>query len=260
MGDLDGDFDGDVRGDFYGDAELYDLLFPPGARAEFYLALVRRYGGPVLELACGSGQYLVPIARAGFRAVGLDASAAMLDGARRRAAAGGADVALVEGDMRDFDLGERFGLVFVARNSLLHLHATDDLLACLAAVRRHLRPGGALALDVFNPDPALLAQPPGRRAPVMSVAHPTLGRVDAEATSDYDRATQVNRATWYLSAPGRPDFLVAPLHLRSLYPQELRLLLRAAGFSLVAHHGDYDGRPFASGSRQQVCVCVPAAP
>jgi SAM-dependent methyltransferase len=244
--------------DLYADAALYDLLFPPGARRAFYRDLALRGGGPVLELACGTGQYVVPIAAAGVRAVGLDASPAMLAGARRRAAAeapGAAPLTLVHGDMRDFDLGERFALVFVARNSLLHLHHADELLACLAAARRHLIPGGVLALDVFNPDPALLAAPPGRRAPVMSVEHPTLGVVHAEATSDYDRATQVNRATWYLSAPGRPDFLVAPLHLRSIWPQELPLLLRAAGLALASRHGDYAGGAFGSESREQVCVC-----
>jgi SAM-dependent methyltransferase len=248
--------------DLYGDAELYDLLFPPGDRIAFYLDLARRGAGPVLELACGTGQYIVPVARAGLRAVGLDLSPVMLDGARRRATAdaipGNGRLSLVAGDMRDFDLGERFALVFVARNSLLHLHATDDLLACLAAVRRHLLPGGVLAFDVFNPDPAMLAWPPDRRAHVMSVEHPTLGAVCAESTSDYDRGTQVNRATWYLSAPGRPDFLVAPLHLRSIFPQELPLLLRAGGFTLAARHGDFGGHAFESGSRQQVCVCAPA--
>jgi SAM-dependent methyltransferase len=246
--------------DLYDDPDLYDLLFPPGGKLAYYLDLVRRGDGPVLELACGTGQYIVPMAQAGFRAVGLDSSAAMLDGARRRAAAAGLDgarVALVSGDMRRFDLGEQFALIFVARNSLLHLHGADELLACFAAVRRHLRPGGVFALDVFNPDPKLLAQPPGRRAPVLSVQHPTLGMVQAEATADYDRATQVNRATWYLSSPGRPDFLVAPLHLRSIFPQELPLLLRAGGFVLAARYGDFAGGAFDRTSRQQVCLCTP---
>ncbi len=247
--------------DFYADADLYDLLFPPGERLPFYLGLARQCGGPVLELACGTGQYAVPIAATGMRTVGLDRAATMLAGAARRAAEAGLDATrlrLVEGDMRDFDLGERFALVVIARNSLLHLHANAELPACLAAVRRHLRPGGRLAFDVFTPEPRILAQPPGVRAPVMTVEHPELGTVRAEATSDYDRATQVNRATWYLSAPGRPDFVAAPLHLRSLYPQELPLLLRAGGFVLETRHGDFAGGAFDGASRHQVCTCAPA--
>lgn len=240
---------------FYSDPELYDLVFSPRVHGPYYAGLARREGGPVLELACGTGQLLVPIARGGVRAVGLDLSAPMLAAARARAAAEAVEVRLVEDDMRAFDLGERFALVYVARNSLLHLHTADDLLACFACVRRHLLPGGAFALDVFNPDAAILARPPGERFPLMQVAHPRRGEVRIEASSDYDAATQVNRATWYFSTGDEPDFLVAPLHLRSIFPQELPLLLAAGGMRLESRHGDFAGGAFTGASRHQVCVC-----
>ncbi len=69
--------------------------------------------------------------------------------------------------MRDFDLGRRFALIFIARNSLLHLHSTEDILATFAMVRRHLAPGGMFAFDIFNPSVRLLARPPNQRFPVM---------------------------------------------------------------------------------------------
>lgn len=239
----------------YSDPRLYDLLFPPGAYAPFYAERARREGGPVLELACGTGQLIVPIARSGIPAVGLDLSAEMLEAARDRARAASAEVDLIEGDMRDFDLGEQFGLIYIARNSLLHLHETDDLLACFRAVRRHLRPGGAFVFDVFNPSVRLLAAPAGRRFPVMRIDHPERGEVAVEQAGDYDAATQVNRATWYFSAPGAPDFLAAPLHLRSIFPRELPLLVAAGGFRLESRDGDFSGAPFDGASRHQICVC-----
>jgi hypothetical protein len=122
-------------------------------------------------------------------------------------------------------------------------------------VRRHLRPAGAFVFDVFNPSVRLLASPAGKRFEVMRVLHPERGQVTVEQTGEYDAAAQVNRATWYFSAPGAPDFLVAPLHLRSIFPRELPLLVAAAGFRLESRHGDFAGAPFASASRHQVCVC-----
>ena len=239
----------------YSDPVLYDLLFPPGAYAPFYADQARREGGPVLELACGTGQLIVPIAASGIRAAGIDLSAEMLEGARDRARAASTKVDFVEGDMRSFDLGERFGLVFIARNSLLHLHEPEDLLACFDAVRRHLRPGGAFVLDVFNPSVRILATPPGRRVELMRVLHPERGEVVFEQTGEYDSAAQVTRATWYFSSPGAPDFLVTPFHVRSIFPRELPLLLAAGGFRLESRHGDFRGSPFTSDSRHQVCVC-----
>lgn len=239
----------------YDDPELYDRLFAPGAYAPFYAEEARRAAGPVLELACGTGQLLLPIAQSGVRAVGVDLAAPMLTVARRRAGSLGVAAEFVEGDMRTFDLGERFALVFVARNSLLHLASVDDFVACFRSVRRHLLPGGAFVFDVFNPDVRILAQAPGERVPLMRVPYPVRGEVLVEATHDYDAASQVNRSTWHFSAAGAPDFLTVPLHLRSIFPQELPLLLAAGGLRLEARFGDHARAPFHGGSRHQVCVC-----
>ena len=209
----------------------------------------------VLELACGTGLLTIPIALNGLPTVGLDKSSAMLSAAKKRASAAGASVAFVQGDMRDFALGRNFSLIFVARNSLLHLLSTEDLLASFTAVRRHLAPDGIFAFDIFNPDARLLARPPGQRFPVMEVSTATFGPLRVETTHDYDSATQVNRATWFVSAPDKQDAWIVPLVLRSVFPQELPLLLSAAGLDLIARFGDHSRAPFGPGSRSQVCLC-----
>lgn len=242
----------------YDHPALYDALLPAGEHVPFYAALAREHGGPVLELACGTGQIAVDIAARGIPTTGLDLSAAMLRAARLRSDAAGVEIRLVEGDMRRFEFGERFGLVMIARNSLLHCLATDDLLAVFGEVRRHLAPGGVFAFDVFNPDVRILSTPPTERVHVMTVPTDEFGAVTVEATSDYDAASQVNRATWYISTPGHRDRWVEPLHLRSIYPQELPLLLERGGFRLLHRHGDLAGAPFASASPRQVCLCASA--
>ena len=242
----------------YDHPELYDALLPPEEHAAYYTTLADRHPGAVLELACGSGQLTVPLARPGRPIAGLDRSRPMLDAARRRAAAAGAHIEFVEADMRAFDLGRRFGLIFIARNSLLHLSTAPDFQALFAAVRGHLAPGGLFAFDVFNPDVRLLARAAGERFPVMRVASEPYGELTVEAVHDYDAATQVNRATWYVSAPGRRDAWVTPLHLRSIFPQELPLLLAAGGFRLLTRAGDLTGTAFTSASPRQVCICEAA--
>src|SRR5215207_8056569 len=114
----------------YEHPELYDALLPVGPDClGFYSDLALRQGGPVLELACGTGQLLVPIARLGLPSTGLDLSARMLSAARTRLKDAGTMADLVEGDMRAFELGRQFALVFVARNSLLHIETATELLA-----------------------------------------------------------------------------------------------------------------------------------
>jgi hypothetical protein len=164
-------------------------------------------------------------------------------------------VTLVEGDMRDFELGRQFALIFIGANSLLHLHRVDELMSCFAAIRRHLLPGGVFAFDVYKPSVALLARPRGTRYVVRRGQHPAHGEVVLEETVDYDAATQVNRIVWYFSSAAEKDLVVVPLALRCIFPQELPLLLDSGGFDLEARYGDFDGAPFTSASQHQVCIC-----
>jgi SAM-dependent methyltransferase len=240
----------------YDEPDLYDALLPASvAQSQYYVNLARASSGDVLGLACGSGQLVVPMASMGARVMGLDRSSSMLAAARRRASAAGVQVELVEGDMRQFDLGRQFSLIFVARNSLQHLSELDEFAAFFASVRRHLAPGGVLAFDIFNPSLPLLSRPAGQRFHVMRVVSPAHGELTVEATNDYDRESQVNRATWFISTPETPDAWVMPLHLRSVFPQELLALLAANGVELLRRDGDYGGGAFSGTSPSQVCQC-----
>jgi SAM-dependent methyltransferase len=241
--------------DLYDHPDLYDALLPASAHVPFYVELARQQAGAALELACGTGQLTIPVASIGLPTVGLDQSRAMLNVATRRASAVGVPVSLVQGDMRDFALGRVFNLIFVARNSLLHLLSTADLLAAFTTVRRHLAPDGLFAFDIFNTDVSLLAKPHGQRFPMMEVSTEGFGPLTVEAMHDYDSATQVNRATWYISTPEARDAWVVPIVLRSIFPQELPLLLSAAGLELVSRFGDLSRAPFGPGSRMQLCLC-----
>jgi SAM-dependent methyltransferase len=240
----------------YDDPDLYDALLPASAaQLNYYLHLARSRAGAVLALACGSGQLIVPVASTGVSATGLDQSSKMLSAASRRAAASGARVEFVEGDMREFDFGRRFSLIFVARNSLLHLSEQDEFAAFFSSVRRHLQPDGVLAFDIFNPSLRLLSRPSGERFHVMRAISPVHGELTVEATNDYDLHSQVNRATWFISTAEKRDAWVVPLHLRSIFPQELLALLAANGMNLMRRDGDFVGGRFSSTSNNQVCQC-----
>lgn len=116
-----------------------------------------------LELGCGTGRKLISIASDGHPCTGLELSPDMLSEARRKADERGLSVEWVQGDMRDFDLGRTFDFVFIAGNSLLHLHDAADLMSCFRSVRAHLAPGARFMFDVFNPNVQFLAAVRGTR-------------------------------------------------------------------------------------------------
>lgn len=246
---------------FYSQARLYDLMFPGGGPAvDFYRAEAARTGGQVLELGCGTGHKLIPIASDGRSCVGLDLSSDMLAEARRKADECAVAVEWVQGDMTSFDLGRTFDLVLIAGNSLLHLHETDDLMSCFRSVRRHLSPGARFVFDVFNPSVSLLAEADGvrRTREALSFTDPDRGRVRVDVEETYDARAQVTRGRWHLWTDSEPDLLVAPLEIRSIFPQELPLLISLGGLRLVHRFGDWSGGPFSGDSPLQLCVCESA--
>jgi SAM-dependent methyltransferase len=247
--------------EFYSDARLYDLMFPGGGPAvDFYRDSVNRQGGRVLELGCGTGHKLIPVAADGHPCVGLDFSSDMLAEAQRKALERGVAVEWLQGDMRAFELGRTFDFIFISGNSLLHLREAKDLVSCFRSVRRHLAPGARFVFDVFNPSVRLLARADGVRRTRESLAFvdPDRGNVTVDVAEVYDAPAQVTRGTWYLSTDAEPDFLVVPLEIRSIFPQELPLLLSLGGLRLVERFGDWSGNPLAADSPLQLCSCESA--
>jgi ubiquinone/menaquinone biosynthesis C-methylase UbiE len=128
---------------------------PIAGDAAFYAQLARGIGGPVLEVACGTGRIALALAERGFGVTGVDISDGMLAIAQRKRAALPAAardrLTLVAQDMCVLNLGRRFGCVVVAFRSFQHLLTVDLQHAALAAIRRHLAPNGRLALHLFDP-------------------------------------------------------------------------------------------------------------
>jgi SAM-dependent methyltransferase len=246
---------------FYSHARPYDLMFSgDGPAVDVFRAEANRQGGSVLELGCGTGHKLIPIASDGHPCLGLDSSSDMLAEAQRKAKLRGVEVEWMQGDMRFIDLGCTFDFVFITANSLLHLHEVEDLVSCFRSVRRHLAPGARFIFDVFNPSVRLLAEADGMRRTrgSLSFTDPDRGDVSVDVAEIYDASAQVTRGTWYLSTDSEPDFVVVPLQIRSIFPQELPVLVSLGGLRLVERFGAWSGQPFAADSPLQLCICESA--
>lgn len=252
-------------------AELYDHvgLYRERADVAFYLEEAGAAGGPVLELGCGTGRVLLPVARAGTEIAGLDASERMLAVCRERLTAEPAAVrervSLVRGDMAGFELGRAFALVTTPFRSFQHLLTVERQLDCLRCARRHLVPGGRFILDVFNPSLEMLAReaspaefgeeppftvPDGRRV---------VRRVRIPAR---DRSLQVQdvELLYDVTHPdGRAERVVHATRMRWLYRFEAEHLLARSGFAVTAVYGGYDRCAFGAREPGELLVVARAA-
>lgn len=238
----------------YRNGAHYDRLFGPGY-VGFWLSQAKINGDPILELGCGTGKLSIPLAEAGYSVTGLDNSPALLQFATSKCG----DVRWVEGDMRSFELGEKYALIMLPSNNLGHLHTIEDFESCISSVKRHLEPGGALVIDVFVPNLSFLLRDPEEEYLLDEYDDPEgSGRVRLMARSHYESATQITRTTTVRKAAGRPD-LIGSLDLKMYFPKELEALIRCNGLRIAARYGGHAGEAFDDESRFQILVCEAAA-
>jgi SAM-dependent methyltransferase len=243
----------------WGDAELAQLYdaFSFDADLPLYRRLAAAEGGRVLEIACGTGRVLVPLARAGFSVVGVDISRPMLELARAKLGHDHQRVELVQADMRTFTLqSPPFDLAILAVKSFCYLTERADQLRCLERIAAHLRPRGLLVIDLLHPRPDWVGAPVGwlRDDLVQSAmgngSMLTVSRVESVVSTDLARQVRTIRSTYeVIDMHGRP---VAKRYVewpyRYTHRFEAEHLLERAGFEIEAVHGGYAGEPLSNDS------------
>ncbi len=234
-------------------AEYYDWDHGFSYDIPFYLEYAEEAGSPILELACGTGRILAPLAEAGHTVHGLDLSENMLAVAREKIARAGLQdrATLTHADMADFALEEKeFSLVFVALRSFMHLYTQEEQRSCLRHVWDHLRPGGLFIVDVYCPDLEMLTrQPDGDFRLVREFDLPDGHRVvrkDRSVRNDY--VNQINHSELlyeeYDTSGSQVRSRTVPMLTRYTFRFELQLLLESAGFEVESLYGWYDRSPF----------------
>ncbi|MGW2353838.1 class I SAM-dependent methyltransferase [Actinacidiphila glaucinigra] len=206
-------------------------------------------GGRALEFAIGTGRVAVPLAARGVPVSGIDLSGPMID--RLRTKADDPTIPVVTGDMATTRASGTFRLVYLVYNTISNLLTQAEQVACFRNAARHLAPGGRFVIELWVPE--LRRLPPGQQAVVWHFESGSMG-VDT-----YDVLRQQVVSHHFRFADGERARLFRSPH-RYIWPAELDLMARLAGFGLESRHADWSGGEFTAESRSHVSVYrLPAA-
>jgi SAM-dependent methyltransferase len=246
-------------------AKYYDAAYAAMGVTDdvlFYLELAKQYGGPVLEIGCGTGRVLLPIARSGIEIHGVDNSVPMLgvlrDKLAREAASVRDGVTLDSGDMRDFRIDRKFRLVTIPFRPMQLMYTVEDQLAALKSAAAHLADDGVLAFDVFFPrfDRASLGV--GEQRLEAEWVSPLDAEVFVRRFVRKDADDKVNQTynVTFIFRSFRAGELVSEetdtLKMSYYTYPHLRALFALAGLEPVAEYGSFDRTPLDNSATEMI--------
>ncbi|MEV4200224.1 class I SAM-dependent methyltransferase [Micromonospora globbae] len=200
-------------------------------------------GGRVLEFAIGTGRVAVPLAERGVPVTGIELSQPMID--RLRTKVDEATIPVVVGDMATAVAPGEYTLVYLVFNTISNLLTQDEQVECFRNAARHLVPGGRFVIELWVPE--LRKLPPGQQAVVWHTEPGYLG------LDTYDVLNQQVVSHHVRFDDSRQARLTRSPH-RYIWPAELDLMGRLAGFELESRHADWTGGEFTAESRSHVSV------
>ncbi len=228
----------------------------------FYLELAEQYGGPVLEIACGTGRVTLPIARKGIEICGVDNSQAMLQVLNQHLAGETPEirqrVSVQEGDMRSFRLDKKFPLVMIPFRPMQHMFTVEDQVAALKTAAAHLTDNGILAFDVFYPKFEMIWTKGGEEVQEMewsSAEDPTKTVRRFFRKESVDKINQIFSFTFIFRTyqSGALTLVVSEAFKLCYYTNpHLRAAFLLAGLEPVAEYGSFAKAPLDNSAEQMI--------
>lgn len=231
---------------------------------DFYLELAEEHGGPLLDVGCGTGRVMFPLAEAGYEIHGIDNEPAMLQRAQDQLNVAPELRKLIHlhsGDVRDYNMPVKFKLTLVPYNGMMHFHDQETQLAVLRQLRKWTRDDGYLVLDLPNAGDVFASQDTEAITLERTFLEPETGHMVMQQSVSYlDRVSQLMRVTWIydeITGDGEVKRTFAPLTLYYYFYSEIRLLLALTGFDVVEVYGDLGFGEFGDGCERMIIIARP---
>lgn len=240
---------------WYQDEELwrlfYDAMFDKDSftlaeqQVGQIMAMIPARVHSVLDLACGPGRHVIPLARMGLDVTGVDSSAFLLDRAASLIDEENLSATLVHSDILDYNPSKKFDLITNLFTSFGYYEEVEDNLAVLKCAHDWLKPSGYLLIDIFGKENVLSNMQP------VHLTEYDNGDIRIERPL-LEQEMQVYSNEWILI---RDNQAYRKTYQHYVYTaSELRGLLNQAGFSSVSIYGGFDAEVYDMESERLVAL------
>ena len=235
--------------------DYYDS-FADNGDLPFYIDWAKKLGAPILDVAAGTCRVSIALAKAGYEVVALEKSQSMMNAALKKISSLPNDVAerinLVEGDMTEFSLDQKFQLIIIP-TSFGHALTTNAQLNTLRCIKNHLSDNGIFILELF---PGAVQNEWAR----FEEGPKTLsdGRIvirKGELKSDFMKQIMNVKLEYHVThTDGHEEVIDVNSDVAIIYNREADLLLRLAGFHVIDEYGSFKSLPYDLESARRILI------
>ncbi len=223
-------------------AEHYHIIYGDKSDMNFYIQEAKNARGPVLEVACGTGRILLELLSNDIDIHGVDLSKDMLEVLKTNAKAKNLEPNVMQANMVDFKLDQKFNLIIVPYRSFLHLLTETERKAALENFRSHLNEGGRLIMHIYNPAPEDLEMVDGYHHFDQEDFTEDGKRYVLDWFLKYEKRNRIaNYMVKMTSDEKESDF---SMQLYFVKPKEMSELLTKTGYKNIRDYCGFDYHPF----------------
>lgn len=246
-----------------GYANAYDTLYHDkdySGECDMIEGILGRYGESptrsIIDLGCGTGNHTIPLSERGYEVLGVDCSQEMIDTAKMKAKSKNISCSFHLADIRQLDLKRKFDTVIMMFAVLGYQLENTDVLAALKTARRHLNPDGLLIFDVWY-GPTVLAQRPTDRIKIISTPNNRIIRAASGDLNVRHHTCTIHYRLWQMDGNILTAETEEEHRMRFVFPQELKLFTRIAGFKFkhLGSFPDFENCP-GEDTWNVVSICV----
>lgn len=217
---------------FGGSARIYDLLYKDKDYTKEVEFIEEQFGADksknILELGCGTGNYLKIFLEKGYNIMGVDLSEEMLEVAREKC-----DCELLQGDIRDFKIDKKFDVILIMFDVLSYVNDNEGVVKTLENVREHLNEGGQLIFQVWN-GLGVLYDKPEKRTREIETGDIKIIREVVPVLKAEKQVVDVNYKYLITNKKGGKVEEINETHsMRFFFPQEIKYFLETCGFETL---------------------------
>ncbi|KQL35361.1 class I SAM-dependent methyltransferase [Psychrobacillus sp. FJAT-21963] len=216
--------------------------------------------GIIIDLACGTGRATIPLAKEGYKLIGVDLHSGMLNEAKKKASDLNLQVDWIEQDCSELELNVKSNLIFSVGNSFQHFLTNDDQDGLLTSINKHLETKGIFIFGTRFPTAEELLQPNTEEYWKTYTDKETHHKVDVYTISRYESLNQVQHYTTIRRYKDQIGEIVKEvktnISLRYVFPKEMERLLFSNGFEILHVYKDWNETPLTDDdSEQMIYVC-----